>query len=99
MAIVFKVLCPMASFDVFNDMSLEEFPEQLQSLVASHLRSKVVVVPQQLMQIIHSLRSCETAVIAAEICPVPFKRHASTKKSDGFIPLCDRETQNVVLED
>ena len=98
MAIVFKVLCPMASFDVFNDMGLEELFEQLQSLIASHLRPKVVVAPQQLMQIIHSLRSCETPVIVAEVCPVPSQRHASTEQFNGFIPLHNMKTllDNVV---
>lgn len=98
MAIVFKVLCPMASFDVFNDMGLEELFEQLQSLIASHLRPKVVVAPQQLMQIIHSLGSCETPVIVAEVCPVPSQRHASTEQFNGFIPLHNMKTllDNVV---
>lgn len=92
MAIVFKVLCPMASFDVFNDMGLEELPEQLQRLVASHLGPKVVVASQQLVQIINSLGSCETAIIVAEVCPVPFQRHASTEEFNGFIPLQNKET-------
>lgn len=87
MAIVFKVLCPVASFYVFNDMGLKELPEQLQRLVASHLGSKVVVVPQQVMQIINSLRSSETAVIVAEVCPVPSQWHVFTEKFNGFIPL------------
>lgn len=45
MAVVFKVFCPMASFDIFDDMGLEELSKQLQSLIAGHLRPKVVVAP------------------------------------------------------
>lgn len=91
MAIVFKVLCPMASLDVFNDMGLEELPEQLQSLVASHLGPEVVVAPQQLMQIIHSLGSRKAPIIVAEVCPVPSQRHTSTEELNSFIPLHNRE--------
>lgn len=92
MAVVFKVLCPMASFDIFDDMGLEELPEQLQGLVASHLWSKVVVGPQKLMQVIDSLGSCKTPIIVAEVCPVPPQWHASTEEFNGLIPLNNRET-------
>lgn len=95
MAVVLKVLWPMSAFDVFNDMRLEEFPEQLQGLVAGHLRAKVVIVSQQVMQIVHSLGSRETAVIAAKVCPVPSERHAATKKFDRFIPLHDSKTERI----
>ena len=92
MAIVFKVLCPVASFDVFDYMSLEELPEQLQSLVTSHFGPKVVIAPQQIVQIIDSLSSCETAIIGAEVRPVPSQRQASTEQFNGFIPLQRWET-------
>lgn len=87
MATVFKVLCPVASLDIFNDMGLEELPEELQCLAASHLRPKVVVAPQKIVQVIHSLGSCETAVIITEVRPVTSQRHASTEELNGFIPL------------
>lgn len=96
MAIVLKVLCPMAAFDIFNHMGLEELSKQLQGLVAGYLRTKVVIVPQKIMQIIHSLGSREAAVIAAKVCPMPSKWHATTKKSDSFIPLHNSKTKNVV---
>lgn len=74
-------------------MSLEELLEQLQSLVAGHLRPKVGVAPEQLVQIIHGLRSGETPVVVAEVRPVPPKRHPSTEEFDRFIPLYPRDTQ------
>lgn len=87
MAIVFKVFRPMASLDVFYDVGLEKFPEQLQGLVPSNLWPKVEIAPQKLMQIFHSLGSCETPVMAAEVCPVPLQWHTSTEEFNGFIPL------------
>lgn len=87
MTVVFKLFCPMSSLDVLHDMSLEELPQELQSLVASHLRTKVVVVSQEIMEVIHRLGSRETPVVVAEICPVPSEGHASSKKFDRFIPL------------
>lgn len=92
MTIVFKFLCPMAPFDIFNNMSLEELPKQLQCLVASHLRTKVVVASQEIMQVIHSLRSCKAPIIVTEMCPVPPQRHASSEEFNRFIPLQNRET-------
>lgn len=87
LSIVFKVLCPMATLDVFNDMGFEELPEQLQRLVTGHLRPKVVVAPQELMQEVHGLGSGETPVVAAKMCPVAPQRHASTEELDGLVPL------------
>lgn len=71
MAVVFKVLCPVASFDVFNHMGFKELPEQLLSLVARYLGPKVVVASEQLMKVINRLRTSESAVVAAKVRPVP----------------------------
>lgn len=85
--VVFKFLCSMPSFDVFHDVSLEELPQELQSLVASHLGTKVVVASQKVVEVVHRLGSRETPVVAAEMCPVPPERHASAEKLNCFIPL------------
>lgn len=90
MAVVFKVLRPVAPLDVFDDMGFEELPEQLQRLVTGHLGPKVAVVPQELVQEVHSLGSGETPVMAAEMCPVAPQRHASAEELDGFVPLSER---------
>lgn len=95
LSIVFKVLCPVASLDVFDDVGFQELPEQLQRLVTGHLRPKVVVAPQQLVQVVHSLGSSETPVEAAEMCPVAPQRHASTEELDGFVPLWERRHTGV----
>lgn len=100
MAAVFKVVCTVAPFDIFYHMSFEELLEQLKSLVPSHIRSKVAVVSEQLMQIIHSFRSSETAVIVTKVCPMPSKRHTSSEKFNGFIPLhLQTETQLSLTND
>jgi len=88
---VLKVLRPVASFDVFDDVGLEELPEQLQSLVARHLGPKVVVAPQQLVQIVHGLGSREAALVVAEVRPVPPQRHSSAEQFNGFIPLREKK--------
>lgn len=80
----------MVPLDVFDDVGFEELPEQLQRLVTGHLGPKVAVAPQELVQEAHSLGAGETPVVAAEMCPVPPQRHASTKELDGFVPLCER---------
>lgn len=90
MAVVFKVLRPVAPLDVFDDMGFEELPEQLQRLVTGHLGPKVAVAPQELVQEVHSLGSGETPVMAAEMCPVAPQRHASAEELDGFVPLSER---------
>lgn len=90
MAVVFKVLRPVAPLDVFNDVGFEELPEQLQRLVTGHLGPKVAVAPQELVQEVHSLGSGEAPVVAAEMCPVAPQRHASTEELDGFVPLYER---------
>lgn len=87
MTIVFKLFCSMPSFDIFHHVSLEELPQELQSLVPGHLRAKVVVAPQEVMEVIHSLRSREAPVVAAEMRPVPPERHSPSEEFDGFIPL------------
>lgn len=46
-----------------------------------------MVAPQEVVEVIHRLRSCEAPVVAAEVRPVPPERHASSEKFDGFIPL------------
>lgn len=98
---VFKVLCPVATLDVFDHVGFEELPEQLQRLVTAHLRPKVVVAPQELVQVVHSLGAGETPVVASEMCPVAPQRHASTEELDGFVPLCERahieEVQSSVI--
>lgn len=90
MAVVFKVLRPVAPLDVFDDMGFEELPEQLQRLVTGHLGPKVAVAPQELVQEVHSLGSGETPVMAAEMRPVAPQRHASAEELDGFVPLSER---------
>lgn len=90
MAVVFKVLRPVAPLDVFDDMGFEELPEQLQRLVTGHLGPKVAVAPQELVQEVHSLGSGETPVMAAEMCPVAPQWHASAEELDGFVPLSER---------
>lgn len=93
MTIVFKFFCSVPSFNIFHHVSLEELPQKLQSLVPGHLRTKVVVASQEVMEVIHRLRSREAPVVAAEVCPVPPERHASSEKFNGFIPLQSRETR------
>lgn len=90
LAVVFKVLRPVAPLDVFDDVGFEELPEQLQRLVTGHLGPKVAVAPQQLVEEVHSLGSGEAPVVAAEVGPVAPQRHASTEELDGFIPLWER---------
>lgn len=87
MAAVLEVLGPVASFDVLDDVGLEELLEQLQGLIAGHLGPEVVVAPQQLVQVIHSLGPGETPVVAAEVSPVPLQWHAAAEQLNGFIPL------------
>lgn len=93
MPIVFKFFCSVPSFNIFYHVSLEELPQKLQSLVPGHLRTKVVVASQEVVEVIHRLRSREAPVVAAEVCPVPPERHASSEKFNGFIPLRSRETR------
>lgn len=86
---VLKVLRAVPTLDVFDDVGFEELLEQLQRLVTGHLRPKVVVVPQELVQVVHSLGSRETPVVASEMCPVAPEWHASAEELDSFVPLCE----------
>lgn len=90
LAVVFKVLRPVAPLNVFDHVGFEELPEQLQRLVTGHLGPKVAVAPQELVQEVHSLGSSKTPVMAPEMSPVAPQWHASTEKLDGFIPLCKK---------
>lgn len=64
--IVFKIFLTPFSLDVFNNMILEEFFQQLYSLFAGHFRAKVLTAPQQLMQPIHSFGRCEATFVTFE---------------------------------
>lgn len=46
-----------------------------------------MVASQEVMEVVQRLGSREAPVVAAEMCPVPPERHASSEKFNRFIPL------------
>lgn len=66
MTIIFKIFLTPFSLDIFNNMILEKFFQQLNCLFAGHFWAKVLTAPQQLVQPIHSFGRRETTFITFE---------------------------------
>lgn len=90
--VVLQILAAPAPLHVFNHMVLQKLFEELHSLLPGHLRPKVAVAAEQLVEPVHSSRGSEAGGIVTKVLPVFPEGHARPEQTSHLVPLKNNKT-------
>lgn len=90
--VVLQILAAPAPLHVFNHMVLQKLFEELHSLLPGHLRPKVAVAAEQLVEPVHSSRGSEAGGIVAKVLPVFPEGHTRPEQTRHLVPLKNSKT-------
>lgn len=90
--VVLQILAAPAPLHVFNHMVLQKLFEELHSLLPGHLRPKVAVAAEQLVEPVHSSRGSEAGGIVTKVLPVFPEGHTRPEQTRHLVPLKYSET-------
>lgn len=90
--VVLQVLAAPAPLHVFNHMVLQKLFEELHSLLPGHLRPKVAVAAEQLVEPVHSSRGSEAGGIVTKVLPVFPEGHTRPEQTRHLVPLKNSKT-------
>lgn len=90
--VVLQILAAPAPLHVFNHMVLQKLFEELHSLLPGHLRPKVAVAAEQLVEPVHSSRGSEAGGIVTKVLPVFPEGHTRPEQTRHLVPLKNSKT-------
>lgn len=85
--VILQVLGAPSALQVLDDVILQELPEELDCLLPRHIRAKVTVMSEEVMQPVYRFRGGEAVPVRLKALPVFLQGHSSAKILGDFIPL------------